>query len=330
MGFLVLMGIVFVLGLIGFFGGRVAKTENPSGPGGIIAGASLVGMVLLLIVLGGCGSYAQVETGHIGVVKEFGTLKGTMPDGPNWKAPWQSVDEVSIQNELRTYEMTGGNSAVSSDSQPVFLVVQVNYSLVPEGVVPLYRQTGGRHVERILDPAVFQNTKQITAEYKAIDFAKNREAIRQKIEQAVQNEAGSIRVNGTDVQVMRINNVTLKNVSFTQALSKAIEQTVEAEQQAKRAQAQVAIKEAEARQLAASAKGEADAQRERAQGAADAVKLAAQAEAYRVRQEGQALRQNPQVLQLRAIEKLNPNVQLIVPEGSTLVQGLDGKSVVTP
>lgn len=329
MGFLVLMGIVFVLGLIGFFGGRVAKTENPTGPGGIIAGASVVGTILLLLVLGGCGSYAQVETGHIGVVKEFGTLKGTMPDGPNWKAPWQSVDEVSIQNELRTYEMTGGNSAVSSDSQPVFLIVQVNYSLVPEGVVPLYRQTGGRHVERILDPAVFQNTKQITAEYKAIDFAKNREAIRQKIEQAVQSEAGSIRVNGEDVQAIRINNVTLKNVSFTQALSKAIEQTVEAEQQAKRAQAQVAIKEAEARQVAAQAKGEADAAREAAKGKADALFLTARAEAARIRLEGQALAANPAVLRLRAIEKLNPNVQMIVPEDSTLVQGING-AVVNP
>lgn len=326
------MGIVFVLGLIGFFGGRIAKTENPSGPGGIIAGASVVGTIFLLLVLGGCGSYAQVETGHVGVVKEFGTLKqDVLPDGPNWVAPWQSVDEVSTQNELRTYEMLGGNSAVSADSQPVFLVVQVSYNLVPSGIVPLYRQTGGRHVERIIDPAVYQNTKQITAEFKAIDFAKNRETIRQKIEQAVQAEAGTIAVNGKPVDVIRILNVTLKNVGFTQALSKAIEQTVEAEQQAKRAQAQVAIKEAEARQLAASAKGEADAARERAQGAADAVKLAASAEAYRVRQEGQALRQNPQVLQLRSIEKLNDKIQvMVVPDDSTIVQGLDGKPVVNP
>jgi len=49
--------------------------------------------------------------------------------------------------------------------------------------------------------------------------------------------------------------VALKNVDFTKALSKAIEQTVEAEQQAKRAD----IVQAEAEQKIAQARGVAEA-----------------------------------------------------------------------
>ena len=93
----------------------------------------------------------------------------------------------------------------------------------------------------------------MTAKFKAIEFAKNRERIRREIEVAIQEEVGE--------HGLRINNVSLKNVDFTEALSRAIEQTVEAEQQAKRAEAQVKIKQAEAEQAIATARGQATAQR---------------------------------------------------------------------
>jgi regulator of protease activity HflC (stomatin/prohibitin superfamily) len=195
-------------------------------------------------------------------------------------APWQSLEEVSVQNERRDYDMTGGNAAVSSDSQAVFLIVQVNHTLERGQAVALYRETGGHFIDRILDPAVFQNTKEVTAKFKAIEFAKNRERIRREIEVAIQEEVGE--------HGLRINNVSLKNVDFTEALSRAIEQTVEAEQQAKRAEAQVKIKQAEAEQAIATARGQATAQR---------------------------LRQRtltPLLVQQQAIEKLNPNVQVII------------------
>ena len=68
-------------------------------------------------------------------------------------APWQSLEEVSVQNERRDYDMTGGNAAVSSDSQAVFLIVQVNHTLERGQAVALYRETGGHFIDRILDPA---------------------------------------------------------------------------------------------------------------------------------------------------------------------------------
>jgi len=98
---------------------------------------------------------------------------------------------------------------------------------------------------------VFQNVKEVTASYKAIDFAKNRETIRQRVETKL---GGEVESHG-----LSINSVALKNVDFTKALSKAIEQTVEAEQQAKRAEAQVNIVQAEAEQKIAQARGVAEA-----------------------------------------------------------------------
>ena len=49
-------------------------------------------------------SFATVENGHIGIVKQFGSLVGTTGEGLAGHAPWQTVSEVSVQNELRTYD----------------------------------------------------------------------------------------------------------------------------------------------------------------------------------------------------------------------------------
>ncbi len=140
-------------------------------------------------------------------------------------------------------------------------------------------------------------TKRITAQYKAVDFAKNRGEIRRQVEELLQAEMTPVGI--------QVNKVSLKNVDFTDALKKAIEATVANEQNAKAA--------------IASARGEATATR-----------LRAEAEANKIRLEGRALAQNPQILRKLAIEKLNPAIKLVVPENSTLVQGLDGNTVVNP
>jgi regulator of protease activity HflC (stomatin/prohibitin superfamily) len=276
-----------------------------------------------------------VENGHIGIKKQFGSLVGTTPEGFVNFPPWQSVDQVSVRNEIRTYHMddrSGGGdassgSAVSADSQPVFLDIQVNYSLVQAGAVDLYRETGGQYVQRILDPAVFQDVKEVTAKYKAIDFAKNREKIRLEIEEKLQGEVGRVTTkDGKQLEAIRINNVALKNVDFTEALSKAIEQTVEAEQQAKREQARVQIVSAQADQAVALATGEKLSAIQRAQGTAQSTLIQARADATANRLRSRTL--SPILVQNNAIEKLNPNVSVIIcPPRTTCFPGVTNPPV---
>lgn len=280
MGFFILLFLLVVAGLAGLLTGRAMKRTDPAGPGGLVAGVSVGAFVLLLILLVGIRSFHTVPNGEIGIVTQFGPVVGTTSSGFVTTAPWQSLHSVSVKNELRTYDMDTENSAVSADSQAIFMTVQVNYSLRRDKAVDLYRKTGGDFVNRILDPAVFQLTKEVTAEYKAVDVASHREKIRQEVEQRIQQEVGS--------QGIHINTVSLKNVHFTKDLTHAIEQTVEARQLALRAEAQVKIKEAEAQQAIAEARGQATAQR---------------------------LRKStltPLLIQQQAIAKLNPNVQVII------------------
>jgi regulator of protease activity HflC (stomatin/prohibitin superfamily) len=94
--------------------------------------------------------------------------------------------------------------------------------------------------------------------------------------------------------------VFISNVGYSQAYTNAIEQKQVQVQQAEQAQAKVAQSRAEAEQNVAIARGKAEA-----------VVLAAKAQAQSLALKGKALRDNPQILQLEAIDKINPNATII-------------------
>ncbi len=306
MGYFVLMVILALIVSVGVVWGRAVSAgtaDEPTGNGRLISLGSLVGGAILAALLTAFFSFHTVAAGHAGIVKQFGDIVGQTGSGLVTTAPWQSLDEVSLQIESRTYAMDGGDgrgAAVSRDSQAIYVTATLNYQVDPGQVLDLYRETGGHFQSRLIDPRVPQTLKSVTAEYKAIEVAANREKIRRETQQRLdeQLEKDSIRV--TDF--------LLTNIDFTPEFSKAIEETQVAEQNAKREQANVQKARFEAQQKIAEAQGEAQA----------------------IRIRGRAIRQNPQVVQLNAIEKLNPNVQLIVPENSTLVlPGIDPAAAAT-
>lgn len=299
MGFIILAALIILATAAGVLGGRVAKAGNPTGPGQLIAVGSLIAGVVFLAILIGFESIDTVNPGNIGIQKSFGKLVGTTSNGMIVHSPWSTISSISVQNTLREYDMTGNNSAVTADSQPVYMMVQVNYQVLRVKAVPLWQSTGGDYVNRVLDPNVYQFTKATTANYTATEFAKNRDVIRQQIEDALTK---AVQPKG-----IQINNVTLKNVQFTPALQAAIERTVEATQNAKQAQAQVSVVQAEAQQKVAKAKGDAEALLTNAR---------AQAEANRLKNKTLT----PLLIQQQAINALNPNVKVIVcPTGQVCI-----------
>jgi regulator of protease activity HflC (stomatin/prohibitin superfamily) len=294
MGYFLFVGLLAVVTVVAFFFAP-----------GLYKIAAIAGAALLFVGVTIVASTDTVDNGHVGIKKQFGALVGE-PTGQGLvsHAPWQSIDQVSIQNEKRTYKMgdqginTGniqvdvtGGSAVSRDSQAISLFVQVNYSLDSGKVVELYKQTGGNFLPRILDNAVFQHAKSMTAAFAATEFAANREKVRQSIEKSLAAEVGP--------KGIRIQNVSLLDVGYSPGLAAAIEKTVEANQRAKAAEAQVAVSEAQAKQRVAEANGIASSL---------LVNARATSKAQKLRQKTLT----PLLVQEEAIKTLNPDVQVIV------------------
>ena len=95
------------------------------------------------------------------------------------------------------------------------------------------------------------------------------------------------------------------NLDYTDTYKQAINNKNIQVQQALQAQAKVAQAKAEAEQTVATAKG-----------AAESTLVKAEADAKALAVKGKALHDNPEILQLEAIDKLNPNAQVIICTGS--------------
>jgi regulator of protease activity HflC (stomatin/prohibitin superfamily) len=265
------------------------------GRGTGFAVAAIVASIWLLLTIF-FYTFTTVEAGHIGLVRTFSDYTGTMNPGWNAKLPWQSVEEADIRVQSHRILMDGQEghgTAVSAETQPVYAVVTINYQLDPARVLSLYRTVGSHYYESIIEPRVQQVFKSKTVEYRTVDVAPNREEIRRNTQQTLDAQLDTY---GVDVSDFLIN-----DLDFAQAFVDAITQKQVATQQAEAARAKVA-----------QAKAEADQKIETARGEAQSIAI-----------RGRALRENPEILQLEAINKLNPNVQTVyLPSGGNFIFNL--------
>lgn len=272
----VVVALVFLaLMKVNFGPGNEGDTQVARGGG--------VALLVLWLIGSGLASAYTIEAGHIGLVKTFKQYTGQSGPGLHLKAPWQGVDEVNGRVQRQTITMNGGEagSAVSKETQPVFAQLTVNYQVELDKARNLYTDVGEEYYRAIIEPRVQQSFKAITVKYATADIAPNREEIRAA--------AKEILTSQLEPYGIRVNDLLIKDLDFSDAFLHAIEDKQVAGQEALAATARVAKSKAEAEQRIADAHGKAES----------------------TRIEGQALQTNPEVLQLRAIEKLNPNVQVI-------------------
>jgi regulator of protease activity HflC (stomatin/prohibitin superfamily) len=272
--------VLTVLAALVAVGALVAAAGQPGRTWiGRAVAASAVGVWLILTLF--FFIFATIDAGHVGLVRTFGNYTGTMEPGWNSKLPWQSVEEADVRVQSKHILMDGQQghgAAVSAETQPVYAEVTLNYSIDPAEVIDLYRNVGPRYYESIIAPRVAQVFKSETVKYKTIDIAPNREEIRVAVQRTLDAQLEDYGINVADFLI--------EDLDFAPEFVAAITDKQVATQQAEAARAKVEQAKQEAQQAIETARGEA--------------------ESIRVR--GQALRQNPEILQLEAINKLNPEV----------------------
>ena len=144
--------------------------------------------------------------------------------------------------------------ASSKDLQEVFADVALNWHLIPEEVNNLYQKIGREQdvVEKIINPAVEEVLKAVIAKYTAEEVITKRG----EVKTAVDDLLTARLVN----YYLKVDDISLVHVHFSQRFTEAVEAKQIAEQDAKKAGFAVlkATKEAEAK--VSRAKGEAQAQ----------------------------------------------------------------------
>lgn len=251
---------------------------------GKIAIGCVLGLVLLLLLL---STFGTIGAGERGVLLQFTAVTGTVYDeGLYFKIPLiQRVVRMDVKIQKEQIEA----SAASSDLQTVTSVVALNYHLNPERVANIYQEVGVDYKSRIIDPAMQEAIKASTAQFTAEELITKREVVKEEIKQLLRE-----KLQGRGIIVDEFNIV---DFDFSKVFNEAIEMKVTAEQQALAAKNKLEQVKFEAQQRVEEAKGKADA----------------------ITIEANALRDNPQLLELRALEKWDGRLPYVTGGGIPFV-----------
>ena len=250
--------------------------------------------IALLVLLASC--FVIVDSGHVGVVRRLGAVQMEhLPEGFHLKAPFlDSVEEIDIR--LRAAEKEA--SASSRDLQVVRTQVTVQYS-VTGPVMPLtFQKVGTRQMVEgtVIDPAIQESVKAITAQYTAEELVTRRAEVKTKIQDAIDAFVNATLERKGVVGAVSLANVAITDFDFSDEFNRAIEEKVKAEQEALKAKNEKLRRVTQAEAAAAERTLAADAE-------AYQIEVASVARAEAIRREAEALRDNPSLIQLRIAEK---------------------------
>lgn len=256
----------------------------------------LIGVGALIVIIVIAGSVVTIDAGHVGVVKRLGAVQDQyLTEGLHFKVPF--IDSV-VEIDVRLKRVQSEASAASKDLQVVVTTVTLQYSMSGALMPMVYQGIGDREivVAAIVSPAIQESVKAITAEYTAEELVTKRaEAkikIQQEIEQFVETTIQQKGVSGS----LTIQNLAITDFEFTAEFNRAIEEKVKAEQDALKAENEKMQRITQAEAAAAERELAADAEAYKLE-----VESVARAEA--IKREAEALRGNPDLIQLRIAEK---------------------------
>lgn len=241
-----------------------------------------VGFIFILLILS--TMFGSVKQGQVGIKTRFSAVTGkVLQPGLYMKLPIiESVKKMDVQTQKEQVDAT----AASKDLQNVTAVIALNYSIDQAKVVELYSNIGLSYKERIIDPYIQESVKAVTANFTAEELITKREIVSDEIKTHLTERLSPLGVIAQGFSIV--------DFKFSKSFEEAIETKVTAEQTALAEKNNLATVTYKAQQAVEEAKGKAEA-----------LKI-----------ESAAINSNPQILQLRAIEKWN-GVMPQVTGGST-------------
>jgi prohibitin 2 len=250
-------------------------------------------IIVILLFVGGCGSYYIVNPGHRGVLVTNGHVaENFRPEGLGFKLPF-----ISDINLIDVRQQTRGMSAecYSVDLQQVTAALKVLYRVPEQSVVSIFHQYSGDPFDSLIQPRVNEAFKESTAKRSAEQIVKEREQVKAESLAALKRKVGELLI---------IDDLVIENLDLSKDLEAAIESKMVQEQEKEKARF---TKE----------KAEIDAQTAfiRAQGEAKAINI-----------RGEALRNNPSVVNLTVAEKWDgkaPTSVVVSKGGANILLPLD-------
>lgn len=193
-------------------------------------------------------SFTVVKAGHTGVVLTFGAVEDKVLDeGLHFKAP---IVQSVVQMNNRTQKIETDGTASSKDLQIISYVVAVNFHVNNTSSATLYQSVGMDYGSVIIVPAIQESIKAVTAQYTAEELITKRQSVGDQIKSALSDK---INQYGLTVEIFNI-----VNFDFSEEFNAAVEAKQTAQQNALKAEQDLARIEVEAKQKITQAEAEAE------------------------------------------------------------------------
>jgi regulator of protease activity HflC (stomatin/prohibitin superfamily) len=293
MSFFVLVGLaVAAFGIFLIVQGVQGNNAFIRTAGGV---AVIAGVVFALLA----GSFVVVPAGRVGVV--FNVLGGVSDRerNPGVQFVMPGLQQMTLLNtrEQSIEFITDNNDEIPALSQEGLQIVSdatVRYRIEASEASSIFESIGDNVEATLIRPQVRSVIRNAIANYNAAEvISTQRGELQAEIVQVLTDELAANNIILLDV--------LLRDIRIPDSITQAIEEKQAAEQQIevetnRREQSRIA-----AERVVIQAEGERDAEIARAQGEAEALRL-----------RGQAIRENPEIIQLEVAQKLAPSLQTIL------------------
>jgi regulator of protease activity HflC (stomatin/prohibitin superfamily) len=314
MGISAIFGTLAFVGFVVFIAGAalavIAASQGRAARGGVLlAIIGLVGGILFSVISQGI---IVVEPTQVAIITNTltGSVETPRRGGTHVVVP--VIQRVAVYYPITQQEYTmaaalgeGARSneddAVESrtkDGQTVKMDVTILYHVVPDKANELYLAWNDNYIQGFVRPIARSLVREIASKYTAEQiYGEARTQLGNDIKDAVAERFAEEDLELTDFLV--------RNITFSDEFTTAIEQKVVAAQNLERARTEAQQRETEAKGRAAAAVADA-------QGAAQAVEIQAKAQAEALRLVSEQIAANPSLIPYEYVQNLSDNVQLVL------------------
>lgn len=261
----------------------------------IIIGAAIIYLVLAL---------TTIEAGYVGVRVNLYADKGVQNEVVGTGRYFLTINEQMYRfptfNQLKNYETPF--SFQTSDAMEIKAFVGVEYNIEPEKAATVFA-TYRKGIDEITDVNIRQYiSDSLIKTASRMDVNEITQGGKTKLLEDVTKEIRA-KLDPIGVRVVKLS--WMQDLQYPEQVRQSINAKIEATQRALLRENEVAQSRAEAEKLRVAAQGEADARLTRAKAEAEAIAIKAK-----------ALRDNPSILQLNAIDKWNGVLPQYMTSGS--------------
>jgi regulator of protease activity HflC (stomatin/prohibitin superfamily) len=211
----------------------------------------IYGVIVIILLTVIFGTLYTIPAGYKGVLLTFNkpseVAKG---EGLHFKIP---IVQSVIKMDVRTQKYESKLSAASKDLQNLQTEIAINYRIVPESVVELYRTVGIDYADKVIVPVEAEANKYSSAQFNAEELIQQREKVRELM---LSNLREKLQPRGIVVE-----DISIINFEFSKSFTESIETKVVASQQKLKADMDLQRIRVEAEQKIAQAGAEAESLR---------------------------------------------------------------------